>query len=84
MAAARWPLGSVTRIEDGCWTKLKALDTTYPSAATTNPVVGPALTSTRPTCSSPPMVSTRSTAGATWATAALTACSSNDSRSSAA
>ena len=55
----------------------------YPSAETTRPVVGPVPASIRPTCSSPPIVSMRTTDGATRSTAAWKACFSTSSRSAA-
>ena len=83
-AAARAPLGSVTRIEAGCWTKLNALEMTRPSSLTARPVVGPVPTSSLPTFSRPPSVSIFTTDGATAETAWRMAISSSSSRSCAA
>ena len=84
LAAWREPSSSVTRIEAGFCTKLKALDRIYPSAETTRPVVGPVPISIRPMRSKPPTVSIRTTDGATRASAACIACCSRARRLSSA
>ena len=83
LAGLRVPSGSRTRIEAGLLTKLNALETIYPLESTTSPVVGPAPKSTRSTRSRPPIVSMRTTDGATRSTASTRAFCSNMSRSSA-